>query len=830
MWRAWVAGVLACAAAGCLEYDIGCPPGRVNDGSSCRVVDACERDELPLLDGGCERIGVQDCGAIGELEDGGCSVKVPLACGRGELHKGMHPECLPVDYCPTVADQWASPAQFPLRLYVAPEYRGPSAPDARALPYPSIEAALEAANGLPATLFLEEGVHRGSVEVRSPVQIVGRCAAQTLLEPDGSGTPALTFSRGSEGSTVEHVGLTGGAHATAAGLLVEGHEGSAGVEIAYAHFFDISGSAVACDDAQATVHIHDTLIESVGVGVEARGSQVRIENVELKHLASTGIRVHPSRRAGASEASSWDPSGSLRSYLQVYRVIVDGAADTGILVEGSDAVVEESLIRNLSPGATGVAVRWRPTGANRGFLRLERSVVRGPFDVGVDVWSSELVLEDVDVDAGADEGCPRHGVGVLIRNDEIGAHASSTLKRAIVRGTSQAGIRVENTAAQVEDVIVRDIGATCATEQGNGIAVVSYQPACEACAAFPLADLEVKRSRIEHTAGAGVVAFPSAQARVTRAHLECTGHGVSGSSHANDAVCRCHDVAVLCPEEGSAPPSPLAGSSPCDAQDGAVCAGWRVGALIGPSQNDAPIADATLRVLDPLGAVPMLSDGQGAVERDGTFEVGQPVLQLVTKPGFMARSHAFTTGSKDLKLAWTVNVPSFDVWGFAIPQFEIDPIALDLSLGTMQIEVCRRQRPPANPAEVLPDEYCGRDDPSRAIPGTRVRLVPLSDGPVERASVVYQNTTGWPDPTLTAMDEAFSYVWVFGVRPGFRTLEVTLPPGPRLSCSLELADGWQGGWELVQDPVDWQTVFVRLPVAEAQYNAGTYVMCSEASS
>ena len=806
--------------AGCTcvagDYETGCRKGTVRVGDACVAFDACATDEVPTPGGGCDKVGVAACGALGSRDDGGCALDMPVACESGEYFApGFEAaRCVPLDEC---GSGWPAidEANFgDKRVYVRPEPG--SEPDT----YSSIRAALDATTEDPITILVE-GTIAESVEIDRKVQLVGRCTEKAIIVPDpiAPNAPPITFVSASEGSTVQHLAVRGGL----TGIRVAN---TGDIHFERVRFHDVRGAALAFDDAQGGgSYIDNCLFEDVGAAVEARGSAVELRTSHVKKATGIAIHAHPSRFAPFTDGYGWDPRASPRSSMSLEKVFVDGAVGTGVLLEGSVGSVSGSIVREVAAGAgtsgaRAIAVEWRPTGEVAAELTLKQSALLGPFAVGVDAWNAELVaMEDVVVDGALSPAeCPTHSVGVRMRSDESPAVDGSTpahtlrLERSLISGVADTGVRIEGAAAELAEVLVRDAGQACSSAAGDGVSVESYP--------YRPASLELLDSRIDRSTRAGVIAF-GANLDVHGSLLTCNQYGVVAADGGltTGTVCGCGESFALCSTLETVLASPLVMGGACTNDATGVCAGWRFGEL-GDDADEAPLADVAVRVMEPANVRPMLTAANGGVTFEG-LGPNQPVRQLATRPGYLARSHAYLTGGQDQAFGWTLNLTPFELLT-ELGNIGVAEVRQDLSFGIAQIQVCR-----AAPPEDLSKTGAAYCKPVvGGIAGTTLDIVSL-DGIDDPAVVLYTNALDLPDPALEAAQG--TYIAMAGIVAGDREFIVRLPEGERLDCTSQLQDtGWRAGWDVKQDPDDWRKVTFRMPIREAQFSAGTYIMCSNA--
>jgi hypothetical protein len=168
---------------------------------------------------------------------------------------------------------------------------------------------------------------------------------------------------------------------------------------------------------------------------------------------------------------------SLRSALSVRSAVVEQVLGVGILIAGSDGLVEAVAVRNIATGTLpdevgGIAVVHRPGAPAPGPLTLRGSAVQGIARVGVLVSGTEATIEGLAV-----EGVELTPVGTFGRGVSIepvlpaGVPSNVTLRSSVVEDVHNVGVLIAESAAHLEGVAVRRVALEGTGLLGRGIVV-----------------------------------------------------------------------------------------------------------------------------------------------------------------------------------------------------------------------------------------------------------------------------------------------------------------------------------------------------------------------
>ncbi|WP_437985174.1 right-handed parallel beta-helix repeat-containing protein [Sorangium sp. So ce117] len=441
----------ACQPAG-LPADMACPPGELAlETGACQPAGlpadmACPPGELALESGECQPAGVP-----------------PEACGEGFASDGNGgcAAILPQEECPE--GQMAIPGETSCRE-VAPCGDGPW----------------------------------GDIAVEANTQFVD----QAYAGGDSDGTrmkPWTTIQRGideavdgaivavTDGSYAEDVEIRGKAvrlWGRCPGLVeIRGRDRSA-------------DAVLVIGDAATETEIRRLAVTGEGAGLRVWGAHdVTIEQVWVHDTGDLGI--------AADKATSGGTSMALRGSL------VEQSRAAGVLVFGSDATIESTVVRANQPNADGelgwgIVVRDARGRGARASAIVRACVVEQNHDVGVSVLGSDVTIEASVVRATqpSADGWGGRGISVL-DDDDTGERGSVTVRACLVEQNHEVGVLVIGSDATIEASVVRATQPHADGTWGLGIGVLGSVDTGER------GSVTVRASLVEQNHQAGVYVLGS---------------------------------------------------------------------------------------------------------------------------------------------------------------------------------------------------------------------------------------------------------------------------------------------------------------------------------
>ena len=491
-----------------------CAPGLKPMGPACvPIFDECQDDEVPMLGGGCKRVGVREClngwGIAGppdwkckpigpprtclkgweKVAGGWCEPILPKTkCPAGTMEKIGYRTCQPIGDCGT--GTWGKIKATASTLFVDQSYQGGSEDGSQARPYTSISAALaQAAAG--SHIAVAAGTYKECLEIQRKVTLEGRCAQLVTIVGTTKTLPAVGFLWWASGAVLRGVTVTGvtgglwisGVSVSAERVSVRKCEGR-GIDV-------IDGGALA---------LYDSLVaENREAGVVLFSSKMSLERSvvrDTRETASTGdwgtgiYAGHDAGKGGPSEVTLRD-------------CLVAGNRSTGLLVNSSKATLDRSVIRDT-----------RETASNKGFgTGIQASLDSGqsaPSEVtlrdcmviknrghGILVASSKATLDRTVVRDTRPWASNQHGgSGILaLAFSEQSSASEITVHRSLVSRNREAGIVVFSSKATVDASVIRDtLGQASDGRFGVGIQAV-VQPKSTSPSELTLRDSLVAANR-----------------------------------------------------------------------------------------------------------------------------------------------------------------------------------------------------------------------------------------------------------------------------------------------------------------------------------------------
>lgn len=148
--------------------------------------------------------------------------------------------------------------------------------------------------------------------------------------------------------------------------------------------------------------------------------------------------------------------------------LIEAFADSGALVSAAHLAIEDSEVREPTPGIW----TWSVTAQSAATLSMLRTIVTGGNGMGVAVGGSEATLDSVlvrDVVPFGPAGGPKAGWGVGAGGEGMIARAKLAVRRSVIERASGAGISVSGSDGEIEHTVVRDTQP--GEEDGGGAAV-----------------------------------------------------------------------------------------------------------------------------------------------------------------------------------------------------------------------------------------------------------------------------------------------------------------------------------------------------------------------
>jgi Right handed beta helix region len=270
-------------------------------------------------------------------------------------------------------------------------------------------------------------------------------------------------------------------------------------------------------------------------------------------IVGTLPAADPSEGAGSAISTQLNDTG-LRPHLELRESVVSGSDLATLLLRGTDAIVESSVITSLGRGR-GLSTQVDMDSGEIGALELRWSVIEQTREVGLFIAGTDAIVEGTRVsDVATLDDVVGRGITVQV---ELDTEQTSTglLRNVAVDNCFEFGIAVAGATADMEDVTVTNTLAS-SFGFGDGIAFAAeVHPASGS----------VTRAHIESSDRAGLSSF-GATVAIADSRLECNAIDIDGelyneSDFAFDDhggnVCGCDGVTDICKVTSTmlAPPS-----------------------------------------------------------------------------------------------------------------------------------------------------------------------------------------------------------------------------------------------------------------------------------
>ncbi|WP_437521414.1 right-handed parallel beta-helix repeat-containing protein [Sorangium sp. So ce726] len=514
-----------CQPAG-LPPDMPCAPGEMPlEGGGCQPAGLppdmpCAPGEMPLPGGSCQRAGVPPvaCGQ-GFEPDGqrGCTPVLPEGpCPPGQMAIPGESECHEVapcgegDYGPIPVDETTQ--------FVNAAYTGTDSDGTRDKPWKRIQDGIDRAR-LGAIVAVAAGRYAEDLVIRSRrVRLWGRCPA--LVEVIGTGARVETLAildGNASGSEVRALAITG------PGFGI-GMSGASDVLVDHAWIHDTQSEGILVEDSlgPTSVEVKASLIEATKrIAVFVISAEATIDTTVVR-----GTQPDSGGEYGAGIIAQ--NSARKRATLTLRRSVVEHNHDTGVIVTGSDATIEATVVRDTQPDGRGRFGRGLSIGDDPDTLERSNVTVLASFlshnhEFGILVTGSETTIEATVVRDTQPESDGTGGAGIEIENDGRGARATLALRASLLENNHGVGLRVEGSDATVEATAVRGTKPTSDATPGRGVEVFNARK--------EQATLALRASLVENNHNSGVVIVGAI------ADIEATTlRGTQPEDQARDAV------------------------------------------------------------------------------------------------------------------------------------------------------------------------------------------------------------------------------------------------------------------------------------------------------
>jgi len=478
--------------------DGSCQAAGIQDGG-------CLAGELALDGGGCRPAGIppEMCGkGFAADADGGCSPILPAdPCPPGKMAAPGETACR--DVAPCAPGTWGDIPVEPNTEHVDAAYSGGGSDGTSQKPWTTIQDAIDAAaNG--AIVAVASGSYTEDLVIKGKaVRLWGRCPAYVEIAGRPLQIAAVLIREGAGGTEVRDLAIRGGS----AGLLVSGAEGVV-VQRVWVH--DTGNRALDAEDTvgAAELTLRDSLVEAATEdGLFVLGATATIEASVIRDT-----KPDLSKHGGLAVYMTDDLQAKKRCDVTIRGSLLERNSETAVFVGGSDATIEASVIRDTRPRASdktlgrGVYVLDDPIGGQRSTARISASLIETSHDVGVLVGGSDATIEATVVrDTQPQESDQLGGRGIEVNYDAAtGQPASLSLSSSIVERSHGVGVLFGGSEATIEASIIRDTQPQASDQEfGRGIVIEKDRQQGQP------ANVTLRGSVIERNLDLGVFVFAS---------------------------------------------------------------------------------------------------------------------------------------------------------------------------------------------------------------------------------------------------------------------------------------------------------------------------------
>ena len=373
----------------------------------------------------------------------------------------------------------------------------------------------QSSTGAPATMLLRTSLIERSQGVA--VYVVGSATVEASVvrdtEPDSNGVgrgvnvephpttgvPSTLLLRGSLVERSHELGvLVGGSDVTVETSVIR----NAG-----------RGLAAQAGTNPATLLLRTSLIDqSHDIGVLIEGSEATIEAAVIRNTL-------PDVMGGGGRAVGVQPNATsgAPSKLLLRSALLSQNHETAVFIQGSEATLESSVVADTQPddngtGGRGVSAQPHPTTDAPSTLRLRTSLLERNHEFGVFVVGSNAELEQSVVrdTLPNEQGGVGRGVGVQ-PGPITNAPSTVLLRAALIERSHESGVANFASNVTLDACLLRDTAPNLAGLFGHGLVVFSEPTPASAT---------ITGTRIHQSALAAIAAW-GAHASLQRSALSC---------------------------------------------------------------------------------------------------------------------------------------------------------------------------------------------------------------------------------------------------------------------------------------------------------------------
>lgn len=421
----------------------GCAPGFRWDAQACvpAVPETCPAGTITsLAKGACEAVGIETC-AEGFVRDGEGSCKPVLpasSCAAGTFATPGESACHAPDECGADA--------FPSGSLYVDQSAADGGDGTKAKPVRTIAAAIALAKD-GETIAITDGTYVENVTIDKTITLLGRCSATVTVRAADATRPAIAITAGKP--AVRSLAVTGGA-----GIEL----GRAEATLASLWIHDVDDIGVHTTHSDSKLSLTGSLVEKATIlGVSLEGGVNTLEKVVVR---DTRPRASGDRGIGISV----ETPRSVVTSLTAKRVLLERNADVGMLLHGSNVVIESSAVLDTRPRQDGTfgaginALAYSDASASRGSYVVRDSFFAGNTLAGVMIGGVPVTLERTvirDTRPQTDASRP-YARGIVISEHPTSKHRGElVMKSSVVEHNQEMGVFVSSSDFSAEGSIIR---------------------------------------------------------------------------------------------------------------------------------------------------------------------------------------------------------------------------------------------------------------------------------------------------------------------------------------------------------------------------------------
>jgi hypothetical protein len=491
--------------------------------------------------------------------DGGCvAVLPPETCGDGTFAIPGETSCHEVARC--MDGTWGDIPIDALTEHVDGSYMGNDSDGTAARPWPLVADAVAAAD-VGAVVAIADGSYVEDLLITKPVTLWGRCPASVELVGVGTEIATVFIRNGGSSAVLRDLAITG----PRSGVILSG---VSDVLFDRLWIHDTGSRGV---NAEATLGstlfvLSRSLVERAQeIGVMANGATAFVEGSVVRDTQP----FTQTQGRGLGISVQYQVDEDARGNADIVSSIVESSRGVGVFVGGSDAMLEDTLVRDTLPQESGdlygegISVEVEPNSGVTASATIRRTVFERNQAISVVVLGASASLEHTTIRDTAPQLANAffgHGVHSQV-GISSGIAGTLTLRDSAVLNSFAMGVLVAGGTGDIQRSLISGSAPDAVSgEFGDGISVISFQLPTSAT---------ISDSRIEGAARAGISLFGS-EVMLSASELSCNAIQLAADPYdtlqpnlqnlgAN--VCGCEETTAPCKalSAGLTPPTPIDG-------------------------------------------------------------------------------------------------------------------------------------------------------------------------------------------------------------------------------------------------------------------------------